>query len=195
MQSVKLCRSCNRTLSLSMFPKCRSTRTGVGSWCKECNRKRNNIRNRANRVKVLDHYSGGEARCACCGIDKLEFLSLDHINGGGRQQRRTIKIRWWEWIIKNGYPQGFRVLCHNCNQSIGLYGYCPHSTFKSLLREAFESYDPNAPNKSYKLSQENVDAIRSAIANGVAQIELAARYNVSRALICCINKGKRWADG
>jgi len=27
-----------------------------------------------------------------------------------------------------GYPTGFRVLCHNCNQAIGLYGYCPHKT-------------------------------------------------------------------
>ena len=21
---------------------------------------------------------------------------------------------------------GYRVLCHNCNTSLGLYGYCPH---------------------------------------------------------------------
>lgn len=30
------------------------------------------------------------------------------------------------WIIRNKYPKGFRVLCHNCNQAIGSYGECPH---------------------------------------------------------------------
>jgi hypothetical protein len=25
-----------------------------------------------------------------------------------------------------GYPPGFRVLCHNCNMAIGLFGVCPH---------------------------------------------------------------------
>jgi hypothetical protein len=31
-------------------------------------------------------------------------------------------------LIKNNFPDGFQVLCHNCNMSIGLYGYCPHQT-------------------------------------------------------------------
>lgn len=32
-----------------------------------------------------------------------------------------------QWCRRNGYPKGFRVLCHNCNMAIGFYGYCPHS--------------------------------------------------------------------
>ena len=30
------------------------------------------------------------------------------------------------WIIRNDYPDDFRVLCWNCNQAIGFYGRCPH---------------------------------------------------------------------
>jgi hypothetical protein len=32
----------------------------------------------------------------------------------------------YRWLISSGFPEGFRVLCHNCNQAIGLYGFCPH---------------------------------------------------------------------
>jgi hypothetical protein len=35
------------------------------------------------------------------------------------------------WLKRNGYPKGFRVLCHNCNSARGLYGYCPHKRRKT----------------------------------------------------------------
>ena len=30
------------------------------------------------------------------------------------------------WIIKNNFPEGFKILCHNCNNAKGFYGKCPH---------------------------------------------------------------------
>ena len=30
------------------------------------------------------------------------------------------------WIIANDFPDSVRVLCHNCNQALGFYGFCPH---------------------------------------------------------------------
>jgi hypothetical protein len=81
---------------------------------------------RKQRQSVLAHYGG---RCACCGETEYEFLSIDHIEGGGTQHRRDIGSRgatMMRWLINNGYPEGFRVLCHNCNQAIGFYGKCPH---------------------------------------------------------------------
>jgi hypothetical protein len=79
------------------------------------------------RKQVLEHYGGV---CACCKEGRYEFLAIDHVNGGGNAMRKA-KIHekgfpFYIWIIKNNYPDGFRVLCHNCNMSIGLYGYCPH---------------------------------------------------------------------
>lgn len=178
-----------------MFHACKRNRSGISSTCKVCRRAQINTRNRALRVKVLSRYSGGgNPKCACCGVTNLEFLSLDHINGGGRQHRKTVKIRWWEWLRKNKYPEGFRVLCHNCNQSIGIYGYCPHQTDDSVLYDAFCSYDENAPPKGDKLTEVDVAEIRKEIANGTPQTELALRYRVSRATICFINKRRRWAD-
>lgn len=80
------------------------------------------------RITVLEHYSGGHTHCACCSEDKIEFLTIDHINGGGTEHRRCIGNgrSIYRWLKNNGYPDGFRVLCMNCNMSIGHYGYCPH---------------------------------------------------------------------
>lgn len=189
---MRTCTKCGKPRRVEQF---NWSRKGVkrSTECAFCQRERNNKRNRYLRLLVLQHYGGTPPKCACCGESQVEFLSLDHINGGGRQQRRTIKIRWWEWLLRNGLPDGFRVLCHNCNQAIGIYGYCPHET--GTKRDDWAtSYDPNAPNRGYKLSKDKVDEIRRRIAEGEAQIKLALEYSVSRATICLVNQGKRWGD-
>lgn len=77
------------------------------------------------RLMCIEHYGG---RCACCGEVHIEFLCIDHINGGGTKHREKIGKgdMIYRWLIKNQFPEGFRVLCSNCNQSYGHYGYCPH---------------------------------------------------------------------
>lgn len=98
-----------------------SNKTGFNQTCKESRAKR--------RVEVLSHYSGGTPRCACCFETRIEFLSLDHIYGGGNKHRKEIGAgsSVYRWAKKNSYPQGLRVLCYNCNLSMGFNGYCPHS--------------------------------------------------------------------
>lgn len=75
------------------------------------------------RNLILDHYG---RQCACCGERHEEFLGIDHIYGGGRQHKLRVQNKLYDWLITNNYPEGFRILCHNCNQSLGTYGYCPH---------------------------------------------------------------------
>ena len=83
------------------------------------------------RLSVLTHYSRGSPHCACCGESHIEFLCIDHINGGGTKHLKGIGGGLiCEWLRKNDYPLGYRVLCHNCNQSLGLYGHCPHGRLK-----------------------------------------------------------------
>lgn len=106
---------------------------------KECGRryqaahkKEINENGRKRRLKIrretLSHYSDGTLSCACCGETHIEFLAIDHINGGGTKHRKELNRGGgiFAWLKKNGFPDGYRVLCHNCNQAIGLYGYCPH---------------------------------------------------------------------
>ena len=78
------------------------------------------------REEVLAHYGG---KCACCGEDRYEFMSIDHVKGGGLKHRRELKLSGAKmifWLKRNNYPEGFQVLCHNCNMALGHYGFCPH---------------------------------------------------------------------
>lgn len=79
--------------------------------------------NQKKRAIVLTAY-GGE--CRCCGEREIKFLSIDHINGGGTKHRKEIKGATYSWLIKNKFPSGFQLLCHNCNMAKALYGKCPH---------------------------------------------------------------------
>jgi phage FluMu protein Com len=80
--------------------------------------------NRGIRERLFAGYGG---KCVCCGENKFEFLALDHVNGGGREERKTRSTQQIALTaIREGFPDTYRVLCHNCNQAIGWYGGCPH---------------------------------------------------------------------
>ncbi len=87
---------------------------------------------RKTRTEVLEAYGNC---CTCCGETQYEFLALDHIDGGGNAHRKAIGSRWiYHDIKKRGFPPGFQVLCHNCNQAKGFYGVCPHMAQRSITR-------------------------------------------------------------
>ena len=81
------------------------------------------------RIQVINHYGG---KCICCGENKTEFLAIDHIGKTGAEHRKKIKISIYSYLIKNNYPENVRILCHNCNMSLGFYGYCPHNKYVNL---------------------------------------------------------------
>ena len=135
----KYCPHCQQWFPLSDFPKNKTRVDGLGEYCKKCHsdvtlaiyhkggdeeKLKRRTRMQATRNEVLTHYGG---RCACCGEEIIEFLGIDHINGGGYQHRKQIHgTSIYSWLKRNNYPEGFRVLCHNCNMALGFYGYCPH---------------------------------------------------------------------
>lgn len=79
------------------------------------------------RLEALSHYGEGFIQCNCCGEKDHRFLSFDHINGGGRKHLLSIKgYKIGQWLRKHNYPEGYQILCHNCNMGKGIYGICPH---------------------------------------------------------------------
>lgn len=79
-------------------------------------------------MQVLSHYSNGWPTCSCCGEKSIEFLSIHHLNGGGNRHRKIDKIgNTYAWLRRNKYPDGYSVLCMNCNFALGHFGYCPHA--------------------------------------------------------------------
>ena len=76
---------------------------------------------------VMEGYGG--TRCACCGETGIAFLTIDHIEGKGRQHRKMIQRKgetFYRWLKVHNFPPGYRVLCMNCNCSLAWFGYCPH---------------------------------------------------------------------
>lgn len=92
------------------------------------NREKYSASNKANRQRAKQEcYQFYGTSCACCGESRIEFLTIDHINGGGTKHRREEKIgNIYFWLKRNSFPSGFRTLCFNCNCSLGHSGYCPH---------------------------------------------------------------------
>lgn len=81
------------------------------------------------RKLVLEHYGGSPPKCACCGETEIRFLTVDHINPTHKPDRKGKRKRGvnYGWIVKNDFPEGFQILCFNCN--CGRYyngGICPH---------------------------------------------------------------------
>lgn len=116
--SVRICTDCKK--------KERYNRCATNPIYREQNK--NDARRRRRRIRrnVLAKYGN---KCKCCGEDKEEFLSIDHVNGGGNEERKTLSpASLYLKLSKEDHNENYRLLCHNCNQSRGIYGYCPHET-------------------------------------------------------------------
>lgn len=112
-----------------------------GYICKECRSKQYNKNVTSDKEKqyskikllnikkeVINEYGG---KCECCGQDIWQFLTIDHVGNWGNQHRKIIGNRGgktiYQWLKKNLYPKdNFRLLCYNCNCSIGFHGFCSH---------------------------------------------------------------------
>jgi hypothetical protein len=83
------------------------------------------------REKVLDAYG---AFCICCGETEKEFLSLDHIKGGGHQHKKSRPGDGvYLDVIKEDFPKDkYQILCMNCNFAKGHNKICPHQKINIL---------------------------------------------------------------
>lgn len=149
-EPTRYCQGCKRMLPAVAWNIFEGDR--ASKYCKQCKRQQNQRRNseefrakareyhkgtyakvveqrRALRLEVLAAYGG---KCACCGEATPQFLAVDHVHGNGNRHRAYLKAQkvhhLYPWLKKNGYPEGFRLLCHNCNMARGLYGFCPHES-------------------------------------------------------------------
>ncbi len=164
---MKVCKKCKKDKPLSEFSKNKNQKDGLGIWCSGCkkdykkyyySKNKENLseyikkyyKENCERIKnkrkserkerreiVLKHFG---SRCSCCGESLQEFLSIDHINNDGNKHRKIVHpSNLYKWLIKNNFPNGFQLLCHNCNWAKHQYGICPH------INEAYiDEYDYRA---------------------------------------------------
>ena len=147
----KKCSSCGIEKDTSEFYKDISRKDGLTSRCKQCSKEYSHSKERKKwekdyRKENIQKRRGWEKDyrdnlkeecflhygkiCKCCGESNIEFLTIHHVNGNGNQHRREIGVgsggHFYIWLKKNNFPEGFAVLCFNCNCALGNYGYCPH---------------------------------------------------------------------
>lgn len=96
------------------------------------------------KKEVMFQYGNS---CQCCGEENLDFLAIDHIEGGGTKHREEVGggSNFYLLLKKQGFPKGYRVLCHNCNFSVHLNkGTCAHTLEENNIIEGepIWPYDP-----------------------------------------------------
>jgi len=98
--------------------------------------KKHYARTRRRYAEIKDEVfiAYGGYQCVCCGEKEKAFLTIDHINGGGHKHRKEIGFgRVYYWLRDNGYPEGFQVLCMNCQWGKkNCNGICPHQRSKNV---------------------------------------------------------------
>jgi hypothetical protein len=83
------------------------------------NKEKLKIKNKEYNTKLrLDAINGYGGKCARCGYDDdWRALCIDHVDGNGKYDRQVAKKGkvFFVWLRDNNYPEGYQVLCANCN--------------------------------------------------------------------------------
>ena len=133
---MKRCPRCDKTKPLEEFYK-RHTTGGVQPYCISCTKERNkkyvrtdakraNLRKRrdACRRRVIAKYGGV---CTCCGEDEYAFLVMDHVDGGGTQDRGKSPHTVYARLDREPVSPDYQVHCANCNMAKERKEGCPHA--------------------------------------------------------------------
>jgi hypothetical protein len=80
--------------------------------------RRRTINNYTARLRQNAMDAVGPPRCTCCGIDRVVFLVIDHINNDGnvhRSQHANSQSLYRSIIADPDARSKYQILCHNCN--------------------------------------------------------------------------------
>lgn len=76
---------------------------------------------RRRKLEAIDHYGG---KCSCCGENQNEFLFIVS------EVKRKRQTQIYNWLFKKNWPQGYQVICFNCNNARLIFKECPHEQIK-----------------------------------------------------------------
>jgi hypothetical protein len=107
----KRCPRCNEILPVAQFAQNKARHGGISSYCIACCNEATRVYALRRRLEVLALFG---SRCNRCGFDDYRALQVDHLNGGGAQERRGASPSVLIKMIKAN-PERYQVLCANCN--------------------------------------------------------------------------------
>ena len=104
----------------------------------------------ANKASVFARYG---KQCECCGEKEPLFLTIDHVNNDGHLHRKSSGSSHnniYGWLVRNGFPEGFQVLCLNCNHGKHRnHGVCPHQEGSTTIPQGSRTERSEAPEPFY----------------------------------------------
>jgi hypothetical protein len=150
---TKTCTKCKVEKPIERFGKRKNRPSGLNTHCKDCQAAYMRTRYRVTdsyrewlrgyskkryyelKAQLIEAYGG---KCQCCGETEPKFLTIDHINGDGAEQRRNGEGSGGPFYYRLrtlGFPKDvYRLLCYNCNCSRRQFGQCPHETARQGSR-------------------------------------------------------------
>lgn len=125
LMSDRLCVQCGGSLNFSSGKRCQTCIDKRNEWYQGSTTQiKDKIRRDSHRAAVIEHYGG---KCVECDESRFLRLAIDHMNNDGNTHRKKIN-KWgsgfFKWLVDNDFPEGFQVLCHNCNVEKHLKGVC-----------------------------------------------------------------------
>lgn len=97
----------------------------------------------AKRKMVIDYLGG---KCKRCGFEDIRALQIDHIYGGGREDRKIGLYKFWQNVLKIG-SEKYQVLCANCNT----IKKCENKEYNPTYYNRFKTHCP----KKHQYDDEN----------------------------------------
>lgn len=154
------CIICNTEFYSDRTNKCKCCENKINSERYHLNKERYAITRKLHyqdiKKEVFSYYGD---KCNICGNDNILVLSLDHINGNGRKNRKDILgidsgTSYYKWIAKNK-PDYIRLLCYNCNCRIDMQKgeSIRRNKYIDLKIEVFEKYG----NKCSNCGESNIE--------------------------------------
>lgn len=110
---TKLCTHCKIPKASTAFTRDSSRGDGLDYYCRDCKLQKERGRRAIQRERVIEALGG---KCKWCDFSDHRALQVDHVMGGGRQERITINNPWryYEQIIADK-DERYQLLCANCN--------------------------------------------------------------------------------
>ena len=117
MTIKKICPKCKIEKDIDGFCGDKYSKDKHQGICKVCDSKKGSDLRKLQRQIVIGFYTKGQFKCDICPENRLAVLDLDHKEGDGCQERKEKKTsqKIYSDIIKNKFPNKYRVLCRNCN--------------------------------------------------------------------------------
>jgi len=118
LHGQSVCLQCVRKISTKPGENCQETRHLI-TYQKNATRT-NRRRGDVWKEALIWYSDSNPPKCVVCSFNDIRALQLDHIKGNGavfrREHPHLVSKSLALWLRKCNWPEGYRVLCANCQQ-------------------------------------------------------------------------------